>query len=90
MALLWPPKDPDEVLDYKLDWSSRLAGDLILTSTWITPDTITAVSHSHTDTACTLWLSGGTLGEKLRITNRIVTEGGRTMDQTMVLSIKAK
>ncbi len=31
MALSWPFKDPDEVLDYQIDWTARLAGDTIST-----------------------------------------------------------
>lgn len=54
MALTWPFKDPDEVLDYDVDWTNRLydadelalvnAGqtvvpeDTILTSTFTLPD----------------------------------------------------
>ena len=34
MALEWDFKDPDEVLDYRVDWSARLDGDTIASSTW--------------------------------------------------------
>lgn len=40
MALSIGPKDPDEVLDYGLDWTARLVGDTISTSQWIVPDGI--------------------------------------------------
>ena len=43
MSLNWPDKDPDEVLDYCLDWSDRLgSSDTISTSTWIVPTGIVA------------------------------------------------
>ncbi len=91
MALKWPDKDPDEVLDYLGDWSDRLpAGDDIATSTWLVPVGITKDSDSHTDTTTTIWLSGGTLNATYSLTNRITTDGGRTMDQTMTLKLKAK
>lgn len=90
MSLTWPFKDPDEVLDYQLDWSARLAGDTIATSTWIVPANITKDSDSNTTTTTTIWLSGGTLGDLVEITNRITTAAGRTMDQSVRLKIKAK
>ena len=46
MSISWPSKDPDEVLDYELDWSLRLAGDTIVTSTWTVPSTLTKGADS--------------------------------------------
>jgi len=95
MALKWPDKDPDEVLDYLVDWSDRLTGsDTIDTSTWIMPSAPDALlikdSDTHNNTTTTIWLSGGTLGTKYTLTNRVVTDGGRTMDQSMIIAIKTK
>ena len=90
MSLTWPYKDPDEVLDYQIDWSERLASDTIVTSTWMVPSGITKNSDSNNGSVSTIWLSGGTLGASLELTNRIVTSGGRTMDQTVKLKIRAK
>lgn len=92
MAFLrWPFKDPDEILDYQVDWTKRLDGDTIVTSTFII-DTGTVVidSDSETTTVTTVFLSGGTLAEENIITNRITTAGLRTMDQSVKLKIKAK
>ena len=88
-------KDPEEVLDYLLDWSARLPeGDTIATSTWIMPDPINGDvvkdSDDNTDTTTSIWLSAGTLGGKYTLINRVVTSGGRTMDQTCVVKIKAR
>ncbi|MDB5612041.1 MAG: hypothetical protein JWP25_8941 [Bradyrhizobium sp.] len=90
MALTWPFKDPDEVLDYEIDWSARLLTDTISTSTWLVPDGIVKESDSNTTTTAIIWLSGGTLGNSYDLLNRIVTTGGRTMDQTARLKIKEK
>lgn len=91
MALKWPDKDPDEVLDYLVDWSARLSvGDAIASSTWIVPAGIVKDSDSFNDTTTTIWLSGGTVGTTYDITNRITTDGARVMDQTMRLKLKAK
>jgi len=89
--LKWPNKDPDEVLDYKIDWTPRLDGDTIVTSIFIvTPSDIVVDSSFNTTTESTIWLSGGILNKEYSITNRIVTTDGRTMDQTVKLSIRQK
>lgn len=90
MALSWDAKDPDEVLDYTIDWTARLAGDTIAASTWVVPAGITKDSDSFTTTGTVIWLSAGAIGEAYELTNRIDTAGGRTMDQTVKLKVKAK
>lgn len=89
----WPSKDPDEVLDYQFDWTDRLvAGEAISTSTFIkeADDTITLGVTSIAAGVTTVWISGGTIGEVCRVTNRIVTNAGRTYDETAVLRIRSK
>lgn len=54
MALTWPDKDPDEVLDYQLDWGTRLGTDTIVTSTWVVPTGITKNSDTHLTTTTTI------------------------------------
>lgn len=96
MAFLkWPDKDPNEVLDYVMDWSARLADDDEITaSSWtiapVTASPLTADSNSFTASSATIWLSGGLLGTKYTLTNRVVTDDGRTMDQSVTLKIKAR
>jgi len=34
MSLVWPNKDPDELLDYSIDWSDIAAGFNITSVTW--------------------------------------------------------
>ena len=91
MLLTWPPKDPNDRLDYKLDWSVWLAAetnDTIETSEWfiavIGPGTATLVKDSddNTTTSTSIWLSGGSVGQIYLITNRITTAGARIKDQS--------
>ena len=91
MTLTWPTKDPNDVLDYQLDWTARLGGDTISTSTWlIASGDITIDSDSNTTTVTTVWLSGGTADTTVVVTNRIATSGGRTMDQSVRLKLKER
>lgn len=95
-------KDPDEVLDFTGDWTTALAGDTIVTSTFpdfnadelVTEDFPTPPlvkdSDSFDDGHFTIWLSGGAEGATYAFTNRITTAGGRTMDRTVKLKVKTK
>lgn len=91
MALKWPAKDPEEVLDYKIDWTKRLGADTIIASDWPDPPAgITVDSALFSAKTTTIWLSGGTLGKSYTLTNRITTAAGRTMEQSVVLPVKAR
>lgn len=90
MALEWPFKDPDEVLDYELDWTARLAGDTISTSVWLVPDELTPGAESVSGAVTKLWLSGGTIGGSFLVTNRITTAGGRTMDESVKIRVRSR
>lgn len=90
MSLSWPSKDPNEVLDYSIDWSARLDGDVIATVAWSFPAGITQGAASDTDTVATTFVLGGTEGESYSIGCRITTTGGRTMDETVKLKIKTR
>jgi hypothetical protein len=91
MAKRWnEPKDPDEVLDYVLDWTAPLAGDQIATSLWIIPLGVTAGAQLKTETTTTIWISGGSDGQDYEFLNRITTLGGRTRDQTCTLRVRTK
>lgn len=91
-VLRWSDKDPDEVLDYELNWAPRLAGDVIDSSIWIIgPDSVLVKnSDSRSDSFTVIWLSGGTVGTTYELTNRITTANGDTMDQTVLLQITVK
>lgn len=87
----WPFKDPNETLDYQIDWSERLdEGDTISLSAWTADVGLTASNPSATDTTTTIWLSGGTAGERYNVHNRVTTVGGRIMDQTMEIEVRER
>jgi hypothetical protein len=97
----WPDKDPNEVLDYDIDWAGteedpgRTFNDPILSSSWTitsTPDDgfLVMGANLFSATATKIWLSGGTLGKQYKITNRITTTGGRTMDKSGMVTIREK
>jgi hypothetical protein len=84
----WPSKDPDEVLDYGLDWAGRLNdGDTIKTSNWIDRGQLGLFLEWHHPTDTRVWVKGGEAGKTYFVTNRVVTNVGRVMDQTVTISI---
>lgn len=80
-------KDPDATVDYEFLWAPSLDGDTISASDFLLPDGMTEVSSSNTDTTATVFVSGGSCGAIYRLTNRIVTAGGRTLDKTIRVRI---
>lgn len=87
----WPAKDPDEVLDYTLDWTDRLEDDeTIDTSTFeLASGGVNIDSSSELEGITTVWLSGGAADEVCLITNRVITSAGRTYEQSVKLRIRS-
>ena len=74
MTLVAYSKHPTEILDYELDWSDWLSEGETITSYTVTADTgITKEADSKTGNIVTIWLSGGTAGERYVVTCTIVT-----------------
>lgn len=91
MAIKGFTKDPDEVLDYAIDWSNWLAtGESITCSLWLTTGTLVTTSASHTTSVATIWLSAGTTGTVYNVTNRIGTSGSRLADRSISIRVKAR
>jgi hypothetical protein len=92
MSLTWPAKDPDEVLDYKIDWADRLNGDTITASTFtlVVAAGLVIDTESNTATTSTVWLSAGTAGSAATLRCRVETTGGRTMDEEISLAIDSE
>lgn len=77
-TLNWPVKDSLEVLDYAIDWSSRLGDDTIASSTFsVISGGLVIDSQDNTTTHSLVWLSGGTVGQTAKIACLVVTAEGR-------------
>ena len=83
-------KDPNAILDYRIDWGTNWLGasETITTSTWVVDSGITQDRATNTTTTATIWLSGGTHGTKYTVTNRIVTNQGRTNDSSLIITVQ--
>jgi hypothetical protein len=83
-------KDPDSTEDFAFNWVIDLDGDTITSSVFTLPDGMTEVSTANDDTTTQIFVSGGSAGRTYRITNRIVTSGGRTLDKTIRIYVRER
>lgn len=89
--LQWPDKDPDEVLDYAIDWSARLeTGDTIVASTWTVQSGLSSSLDSFSGSRASVWLSGGSEGQTYVATNRVTTSENRVMEQSVKIRVRSK
>lgn len=90
--IVWPPKDPGEVLDYDINWLPRLGTDTIVASVWAIASgvSLTINSNSFTPARTKVWLSGGILGQTYLLKNTVTTAAGDTEVQTASILIMAK
>jgi hypothetical protein len=105
MALKWPNKDPDEQLDYSLDWSRYLDTDTIssvvwkindadgVKQTWVATtvvDGLQYVSASNNSTTTTIQLGLGTLHKTYTIYCQITTSSGVVTERKITLKIRER
>jgi len=105
MALKWPSKDPDEQVDYSIDWSRYLATNTIssvvwkiddadgVKQTWVATtivDGLQYVSASNSDTVATIQLGLGTLHKTYNIYCQITTSSGVVTERKITLKIRER
>lgn len=83
-------KQPTEVLDYDIDYTSALdSGDTIAAQT-VTADTGITVDTSLIvgGVKVKIWLSGGTTGNTYKVTATITTAGGRVRQDEIKIKVR--
>ena len=93
--LNWPNKDPDERLDYAMDWTAEMSAreDEIIQSLWfiVNDDATLTIESDGVDGHLTyVWLTGGEDRRNYQLTNRVTTAGGRIYDRGVLLVITEK
>lgn len=85
-------KDPAEKKDYRVDWSTHLAGDTIGSSAWAISPTgglaQTTPAPSNTTTTTTIWLNAGAVDTDYTVTNTVNTAGGRILERSFEIKIR--
>ena len=106
MSYRWPQKDPDETLDYSIDWSRFLGeGVSISTVIWFVDDAdgvktqisegdlvdfIQNIAQTHTNTVATINLGSGTNNKEYKFTCQINDSTGSTSERVAKLRIKER
>ena len=89
-------KDPAAVLDYAIDWGADYLGDgdLISQSSWsVDPDEPGGVAVIGSDvdlSISSVQAGGGIAGRLYRLSNRVVTQAGRTDERSIVLRVEKR
>lgn len=90
----FPEKDPQAILDYKVDLLKKgwlAAGETITAEAVTCPDTTIDISLvSSTDTSILFWLTGGTAGVDYFLTAQFTTSAGRTDQRTMLVPVRER
>lgn len=87
--IIWPSKDPDEVLDFTWMPALVVGDDIDTNSVAVIVGTVAIDAIDATASQITLWLSGGVAGETAEVRLRCTTIGGRTFEDTAALNIVA-
>jgi len=106
MSLKWPNKDPDEILDYSIDWSRFLGSATISSFTWFVDDAdgvkteltnsgplvngIQLVSSTSTNTVVTAYIGSGTNNKLYKFTCQITDTNGLVVERTVRLRVRNK
>lgn len=103
MSFKWANKDPDEILDYSVDWSRFLGAATISSVAWSVDDAsgvktpiaagavvngIQNVAQTNTTTVATINLGLGTLNEEYKFYCRITDSTGSIAERVIKLRIK--
>lgn len=106
MSLKWPNKDPDEILDYSIDWSRFLGNATISDYTWFVDDAdgvktqltasgplvngIQLVSATATNTVTTAHIGSGTDNKRYKFTCQITDSNGLVVERSVHLRVRNK
>jgi len=103
MSFKWPNKDPDEQLDYSVDWSRFLNGATISSITWYvdnasgvkttlaagtTVNGIQNVAQTISNGVATINLGLGTNNTEYKFTCRMVDNTGNIAERVIRLRVK--
>jgi len=92
----WRSKDPNDILDYTLDWTRQMAKDTDTIAAYsitveegsVEVDEASGHGTDFDDTTTVVWLMGGVAGEECVVVNTIETAEGRVYNRRRKLKIK--
>jgi len=103
MAYKWPNKDPDEILDYSVDWSRFLGSAIISSVSWFVDDAdevktafgdtdvvngLQKVTQTETTTVATIRLALGTNNVQYKLYCQMTDDQGLTAERSVTIRIR--
>jgi hypothetical protein len=105
MSLKWPDKDPDEQLDYSIDWGTALDTDTISSLVWKIHDAdgvlqtwsdsqlvngLQLISRTNTNTVATIVLGSGTAFTTYKIVCTMTASDATIREQEVRIRVVEK
>jgi hypothetical protein len=106
MSYRWPNKDPDETLDYSVDWSRFLGAGVSITSVqWFIDNesgvktlisggqvvnTIQNVAQTHNNAVATINIGSGTNNVEYKFYCRVIDSSGSQAERVIKLRVKER
>jgi len=105
MSLKWPDKDPDEQLDYSINWKPTLGTDTISSVIWKIYDAdsvlqtwsnsqivngLQLVSRTNTTTVATIYLGSGTAFTTYKIVCQVTASDQTVREQEVRIRVVEK
>ena len=93
--LVWPAKDPSDILDFEIEIAPALAGndgdgittiDVVIVPA--TPGSLVVNSAVADGTRAVFWFSGGVAGTTYSVQITLGTAGGRTIGRAVLLPVQ--
>ena len=82
-------QDPDEHLDYAINWSKYLQGDDVVASTWVADSGLTVDKSEFDKNRTVVRISGGVAGTSYNVRNTVTSALGRTVKRSIKISVHA-
>ena len=105
MSYKWPDKDPDETIDYSVDWSRFIPNDTLSSANWFIKDAngnkeqvsnaevvdgLQFVQPTLSGKVATARFALGTNNKRYTVTCQISTGGGLVFERSIFLKVKEK
>ena len=87
-------KDPGSRVDYAIDWTAYLDGQVLASSAWavapVEPQGIAIVEASFAPNRAAARLSGGVVGHLYRVSNRVTLSDGSAEERAIFLRVEER
>jgi hypothetical protein len=105
MSLKWPDKDPDDQLDYSINWGPALDTDTISSVVWKIYDAdgvlqtwsdsqivngLQLISRTNTNTVATIYLGSGTAFTTYKVVCRMTASDATIREQEVRIRVVEK